>query len=521
MFLKRTVSGKNAYWSVARSYQDEDGHIQTEYIQKLGKLSDAEVERWRALLKNDKMRNSVHPSTSVAPPDISEDTVCCRSWRHGVCVLVSSLWKKLGFASVISESLSLVPNKSFVARLIETMVVNRLEDPRSKLGLLEWLENDTSLQFLIDLPAPGLELNENQFYRAMDVLWEKRDLIEKKIYEQIVKPMSNGLVLAKDITSTYFEGNKSSIAEYGYSRDRRGDRKQVNWSLIETEEGFPITLEVYPGNVPDAKTVKDSIKRIKDLFGIKSGIFVMDRGMATKENVQAVVEEGFRYVVAEKLDQKNVLAAVDEAISKGLEILLVDDENRNQPRLPIGDDAAATPQTNVLLRGREIIADADNNNNKYIVLHTPQKEKQDLESLQRALSLGEEIISDVQRYAVKYPNKVGSDPNRVLKMAVRRLEKKRLSPYFDVKLWEPVQKKLVYELNQKKVDHDRKYAGVWVLRTDVPAEEKETLGIIELYKGLWKIEHTFREIKSSLDLRPMWHRNPDRIKAHVWICVIA
>jgi transposase len=417
--------------------------------------------------------------------------------------------------------LSLVPNKSFVARLIETMVVNRLEDPCSKLKLLEWLEKDTSLQFLIDLPAPGLELNENQFYRAMDVMWEKRDVIEKKIYEQIVKPLSNGSVLAKDITSTYFEGNKSSIAKYGYSRDHRSDRKQVNWSLIETEEGFPITLEVYPGNVPDEKTVKDSIRRIKQLFGITSGIFIMDRGMATKENIQAIVEEGFRYVVAEKLDQKNVLSVVDEAISKGLEILLVD-ENRNQLKLPIGD-ATVAPQTSVLLKGREIfvLGDEENIGGRYIVLHNPQKEKEDLVSVQKALSLGEQILSKVQKYAAEHPNKVGSDPNRVLKMAVRHLEKRKLSPYFDVKLWDPVQKKLVYELNQKKVGNDRKYAGVWVLRTNVPAEEKQTLEIINMYKGLSSIEHTFKEIKSSLDLRPMWHRKEDRIKAHIWICVMA
>jgi transposase len=127
----------------------------------------------------------------------------------------------------------------------------------------------------------------------------------------------------------------------------------------------------------------------------------------------------------------------------------------------------------------------------------------------------------VEKYAKEHPNKVGNDPLKVLKMAVRHLEAKKLSKYFDAKSWNQDQKKLVYELKQAKIENDRKYAGVWVLRTNVPSDEKKTLDVIEHYKGLWKIEHTFREIKSSLDLRPMFHRKGDRVKAHIWICVIA
>ena len=306
-----------SYFAIAESQRDDDGKTKTIYFRRLGKLTEPEAKRWRFILSGDS--HSV-PSEFI---DLQADTVCYHSWRHGVSCLVSSLWEKLGFSSIISESLSRVPNKSFVAKLIQAMVVNRLEDPHSKLGLLEWLEKDTSLQFLIDLPPPGTELNETQFYRAMDEAVKRRDIIEKKIYERIVKPRSCCSVLAKDLTSTYFEGKKSPLAKYGYSRDHRSDRMQVNWSLIETEEGLPITLEVYKGNVVDKKTVKRSIRRIKRIFGIKHGIFIMDRGMSTEGNIKAVVEEGFEYVATEKLDQKSVLNVVDEAFSKGLEVLLV------------------------------------------------------------------------------------------------------------------------------------------------------------------------------------------------------
>jgi ribosomal protein S13 len=105
MFLKKTISGKNTYYSIARSYQDESGRIQTEYITKLGKLSDEEVERWRSLIKNSSHISNNRASV-LEPVNLPEDTVCYRSWRHGVCCLVSSLWKELGFSSIISESLS-------------------------------------------------------------------------------------------------------------------------------------------------------------------------------------------------------------------------------------------------------------------------------------------------------------------------------------------------------------------------------------------------------------------------------
>lgn len=514
--MKKSVIRGTAYYAIAESHRDENGRTKTIYFRRLGKLTEPEAKRWRFILSGD--------SRGVLGEfiDLQADTVCFNSWNHGISCLVSVLWEKLGFSSIISESLSHVPNKSFVAKFIEAMIVNRLEDPRSKLGLVEWLEKDTSLQFLIDLPPLGAELNEMQFYRAMDELLKRRDTIEKKIYERIVKPRSGCSVLAKDLTSTYFEGKKSPLAKYGYSRDHRPDRMQVNWSLIETEEGLPITLEVYEGNVVDKKTVIKSIRRIKRVFGITRGIFIVDRGMSTEDNIKAVVEEGFQYVAAEKLDQKAVLSVVDEALSKGLEVLFVEEENGKQLKLPVGAETQTPAEASVILRGREILAadGAENNGGRYIVLHSPQKEKEDLKSLKKDLCLGKQILSKVEKYAINHPNKVGNDPLKVLKMAVRHLEAEKLSKYF-VRSWDPVQKKLAYELKQKKIESDTKYAGLWVLRTNVPSEEKKALDIIELYKGLWKIEHTFREIKSSLEIRPMYHRKGDRVKAHIWICVIA
>ncbi|MCL5068649.1 MAG: IS1634 family transposase, partial [Thaumarchaeota archaeon] len=247
-----------------------------------------------------------------------ENMACYKSWNHGIPALAASLFKQLGIDTILLHSLSKVSNKSYVSKLIESMVINRLDDPCSKLKLLDWMDQ-SSLQFILDIPPPGMKLHVNSFYRAMDYLWERRDLIEKKIFDNIVKPRSSKSgVIAKDLTSTYLEGEESPLADYGYSRDHhRPDLKQVTWSLIETEEGYPVTPEVYRGNTVDKSTLKESVERLKKIFGITSGIFIIDRGIATEENIQFLAREGFSHLASESV--RDVQEIVDEALSFGLE----------------------------------------------------------------------------------------------------------------------------------------------------------------------------------------------------------
>lgn len=504
MFLKKAVVDGKAYYAIAESYQGESDHIKTRYIRRLGKLSDLEAARWRLILSA--------PAHEVPKHFLNLDSIVCyRTWKHGVPALASAIWENFGFSSIVSESLSRISNKGFVARLIGAMVVNRLDDPCSKLKLLDWVDR-TSLQFIIDLPPPGMKLHVNHFYRAMDVLWERRDTIERKVYERIVKPRSNCSVIAKDITSTYFEGEKSEIAEYGYSRDHRPDLKQVCWSLIETEEGYPITLEVYAGDTPDKSTVKASIKRLKELFGVERGIFVIDRGMATEDNREVITQAGYNFIEAELLSTNEVRGVVKEALSLGLEedwTFVVGDYA--QQRLGIGEEEGATCNR---LKGREIIHGGD----RYLVVLNEQKARNELDRLEGRLALGERMISEVEAYARKRP-KVGSDAARVIGMVARKLESKKLSPYFLIEGWDGKERRVRYSQKSERVESERRYAGMWVLRTDMMSKSHQE--IMKLYKGLWVLEHTFREIKNSLDLRPMWHRKPDRIKAHIWICVMA
>ncbi len=510
MFLKKTVVKQNGevyrYYAIAESYRDERGRIQTRYVRRLGALSDAEAEWWRTILSS--------PVHDVPKSFVNLDSfVCNKSLSHGIPVLADATYSNLGLKTIISESLSRIHNRSLVSRLTEVMIVNRLDDPCSKLALLEWLPR-TSLPFLLGLPRDDgpddLALNENSFYRAMDVLWERRDGAEKMIYERIVKPLSKdgdycGGVLAKDITSTYFEGDYAENAAYGYSRDHRHDLRQVTFSIIETDEGYPITLEVYPGNTVDKATVTESVTRLKRLFGITRGIFVFDRGMVTEENMEFVKGEGFSYIVSELVSKDEVREAIEEALKLGLEELKEK-----------GGEGQTTRKE--ALKARDVTLGGV----RYIVVHDSTKERRDIERLERMLAKAEKVLSGAQRYVEKYKKKMSKE-KVVVEYVSRKLQRHRLFPYFEKgKLsFDENSTRIIASYDEGKIEREKRYAGIWVLSTDLPAERKRAIDAIKMYRGLWVLENTFRTMKSSLDLRPMWHRKDQRIRAHIWICMIA
>ena len=474
MFLRKSVVGGRAYYAIAESYRT-GGRIKQRTIRQLGRLSDDEANRWNLIFR-------------TKPHDIgrwildTSDITTLHSYRHGTVALAHAMWKRLGMDSAVYDALSHVKGRSLGAKLIETMVVNRIDDPCSKLAMLEWMQG-TSLPFMLGIdPA---HLHENMFYRAMDALWKRRDTIERRLFENIVSRYSNSGIVLKDLTSTYFEGTHCPVAKYGYSRDHRPDCLQVSWSLVETEDGLPVTFEIYPGNTPDRKTLNGSIERIQRLFSLKSGIFVSDRGISTEENIGTVTSAGFHYVVAETLS--NITDTVDAAIAGGLR--------------PV-DDGVDLTCADVFREGR------------YIVIHGREKEKDDIATLDKAIAKGEGIIAAVRDYASKHPNAGGE---KMLSRAVREMERHHLSTYFTVE-WNDREKNIT-AVRKDKVERERRYAGYWVLRTDL--EERSAAEIISIYKGLWRIEHTFREIKSSLDVRPVRHRRSDRVAAHIWICVLA
>jgi len=491
--IKKVVSKGKNYYYIAESIR-EGPNVKTRIIRKLGRLNSTELKYWKKLIEEPITKPSQVPFINI------NKFHNYQSLRHGIGALCHGIWKKYGFDNIFRKSFSGFVNKLKNVKLCEIMVINRLDDPCSKLHLLEWLPK-TSLPFILSLRSDTLY--NNLFYRAMDMMWKQRDIIEKNIWEEIIKPRTNGNILQKDITSSYFEGRGPPNAKHNrYSRDRRPDCTQVCWGLVETEEGYPITMEIYPGNTVDKTTIDASCQRLKNVFNITTGIFVGDRGLTTEDNIATIRSYNYDYVLAET--NSNVLEILEAARVKGLDIW--EHEKSTQRVLP-GFEGS----NKYILKGTEIIS----NDERHVVAWSNEKEEEEIQHLSEQLQKGKKIIENANNYAKTHPN---VHHHKILKMAIRNLEAKNISTYFDVFCETEYPVKLGYK-EKKKIQDIRDNAGYWVLRTSL--KNRNGLEIIEMYRGKWILEQTFREIKDVLEVRPIRHRKEKRVEVHIWTCVLA
>ena len=311
VFLKANSYGPHVVWYLAHIRRVE-GKTRTEYLRTLGPLTPSQVEQYRRFLS---MLDQGPDAVASATAEFQKAKPF-EQRRHGVPATVHALFEQLGLRQILLESFAGVADKLFRAKLVETMVANRLDEPRSKLASVEGWYGQTSLPFLLSLPEG--KFDEDDLYETLDVLGARQEKIEKRLWEAWTRRRGSGApVVMKDLTSTYTEGEGAdrSLWAHGYSRDRRPDRRQVNWSLVVTPEGLPITLEVYRGNTKDETTVAGTIERLRSVFGVKGAVFVGDRGMLTTKNLERLHAARFHYVVAETLSYEK--ETLEEAQRKG------------------------------------------------------------------------------------------------------------------------------------------------------------------------------------------------------------
>jgi transposase len=476
--LKISRVGNRHYARLARSVR-QGTRVRTEILCSFGAVTPAQIQALRAWADADPL---LPPQPERLLSDLSQLRVR-RSWDYGRVALGHFLWRQLGLHQILLESLDGVPRKGRIAQLLETMVLNRLDDPTSKYGLLEWLKGSAT-PFLLGFRAEAV--HDNHFYRAMDRLWSRKDALERRLYTRVVRPTTRApAVLCHDLTSCYYEGEGGPLAQFGYSRDHREDRPQITWGMVVTPEGLPITMQVYPGNTTDNTTVVRMRERLTQVFGLKEGIYVGDRGMKTREVLEDLHAHGFHYVLAE------TNRFVEEVILAAKKLKPVAVGHRNV--------------------AREVI---DREGRRFIVLLNEERRKTELEVLERRIQQGQAIVAMVRRGWTRNPSR---HHHALLKQAQAALGAKGLSDLFDLDWDEDSFAGLIAPLKER-VARARRLAGWWVLTTDtdLPAEE-----VVKLYTGLAIIERGWRELKSVLEVRPLRHRLDRRVEAHLVICVLA
>jgi hypothetical protein len=514
VFLKVVPQAGRRFGYLAETYRDS-ATVKTRYFHSFGPVDDEQIAALRHWLKEwTSLPPGSLPPGATAPPTVFEFEENLPSFRLGVPALGHALFLQLGLRTILNTAFAGVDHKGLRIDLSEVMVVNRLDDPASKLALWQEWYPRTALPHLLGLPASGWD--EDDLYDTLDVIDRRRDRIELQVYERIVRPLEGGVtkVLMKDLTSSYFEGSgiSNSLSAKGYSRDRIRGSRQVNWSLVLTPKGFPVTLEVYPGNTKDETTVAGTVDRVRKVFGLQSGTFVGDRGMLTDTNLKLLHAAGFHYVVAETLwNEKEVLA---EAAKKSRAPLdpIRRSEKGHQTRLEVGTPISEPEELEE--SWCEVVG---KDGRRHIVIFSEAKRREEWATLREHLAAGRSI-EKWGRAGVRRGDWTEANHHELVKSVTKQLVREGADLLYEVEWDQDTVGGLNLVVNRERKQWEETKAGWWMLTTDTELSGPE---VVKVYKSLAVVERAFRTIKGPIEVRPIRHWKAERIRAHLYLCVLA
>ncbi len=464
MFLKESSvinrSGKRVtYLHLVESQWDpKRKHSTHKFIYSFGKVTELNKEKMLALASNI-LR---YLNEGIDGVGIDSEIVWSRS--YGDVYVVEDLLRKLGMLEVLRSKLRKRRYTSGVADAIVAMVANRLSEPMSKRAVDEWVREE------IYFPESE-ELELQHYYRGLDFLEDCKDEIEDELFWKTRTLFNRKVdIIFYDTTSTYVEGaGESELLEYGYSRDRRSDRKQIIVGLVTDRDGLPVCSSVFPGSTMDMRTVEGMLQRVKR-FDFERCIFVCDRGMVSEDNLKAIEKAEYEYLVGVKL--RGLTEVRDKVLcSKG--------------RFQKVDNSLEVKE--VILDGR-----------RYIICRNPEEAEHDRHIREE---LVEKLSEELSASDLTKKQECAIINHSVKKRFVRRLKSGRLV------------------LNKQRILQERRYDGKYVLLTTDRALEASELA--HQYKHLFSVERAFRSLKSGINLRPFYHWTTNRIKAHVSLCVLS
>jgi transposase len=403
-----------------------------------------------------------------------------RSLPHGHVAAVVGTMRKLGFPQLIDAT------RSGNRELSLAMMAARILDPQSKLATARGLDPETATTSLLET----LQLEPttaDDLYEAMDWLFARQSRIEDRLAK---RHLSSGTLVLYDVTSTYFEGRNCPLARLGHSRDERSGNLQIVFGLLANAEGCPVAVEVFEGNTGDPKTVASQIIKLRKRFRLEHVIMVGDRGMLTNARIREDLQpEGIDWITALRAPQ--IQALVNDG---ALQLSLFDERDLAEITHPDYPDERLIACRNPLLA-------ADRARKREELLSATEKELAKIQS---------------QTQRVRKPLR-GKD---AIGIAVGKvLGHYKVGKHFDVVIEDAG---IRYQRKQAQIEAEAALDGIYVIRTSVKTEVASAEQTVLHYKSLSTVERAFRSIKSvDLKVRPIHHHLPNRVRAHVFLCMLA
>jgi transposase len=471
--LKNASGGTFTYLQLVHNYRDKaTGKTKTNVLMKLGREDQIEPDYIQGIIK----------ALSCVVGELSSESVCGfdfhASRELGGPWLLDALWRRLGMAKAVKGLLKDRQFEKPVERLLFALVAGRVLAPGSKLSLEHWVSKKAYIEGLAEVDVHNL-------YRAMDLLVESNEALQKQVFTEVAKvaPLDVDLIFL-DTTNTYFETDEdasdSGLLKRGHSKDGHPELPLVSIAFAVTRTGVPVRCWVFPGNMSDQNIV-EQVKHDLGQWNLGHVVMVQDAGFNSADNRRILLRECGDYIIGEKLRVGSDGAAVEALHRKGRYRLL---ENGLSIKDVILDEGKAMER-------------------RFIIVKNPEAEARDRIVREQIVEAAKQRLGELSQYTGKAHTKAACAlrSHSAYGRYIRQDEKGGL------------------HLDTAKIASEALLDGKFLVSTS--SMKMDAADVVSGYKQLWAIERVFKDMKNTLDIRPVYHRLDDRIRSHILICWLA
>ncbi|HZE06916.1 MAG TPA: IS1634 family transposase [Solirubrobacteraceae bacterium] len=463
--IKTKGKGGKLYTShlLRRSYR-EGGKVRHENLGNLSHLPPHVIEAVRAMLAGKML------------VDLDDAFEIESSLAHGHVAAVLGVLRALDLERLISRE------RCRERDLVVAMICQLLIKPASKLSCTRRFSQSTLSEDL----ALG-DVSEPELLSAMDWLLARQERVERAL---AARHLSDGGFVLYDLSSSYFEGRHCPLAALGHNRDGKKGKLQVNWGLICSPEGRPVSVQVHPGNTADPGTLPGVLDTVRERFGVERAIFVGDRAMITQAHAQKLKDLGAGFVSALKTVQIRTLIG-----SGDLQLSLFDETNLAE------------------------IASEDFPGERLIVCRNPHLAAERARKREDLLAATEAELGKVKRMVDGPRGRLkDAQAGKIGERAGRVVDKYKVAKHFELTITDG---SFGYERKREQIASEAALDGIYVLRTTCPPEQLSSQAVVRVYKQLKMAERAYRTIKTSLDVRPIRHHLEQRVRCHFFLFLLA
>ena len=511
MFTRISLSGGRSYLQLVESFR-ENGKVKQRMVASLGRLDEVKV---KALISDLERSIGIKPAVleSSVPESLPISFAPARA--YGDLYALQCLWQELGLGAALNRSLRSSRRQFDAEALIRTMVFNRLADPCSKLGVLDWLDR-------VEMPGVAA-VSHQQLLRAMDALVARMDEVESAL-TRLIKPLldTSLSIVFYDLTTIRIHGEMElpeDVRQYGLNKETGGIARQFVLGVVQSADGIPLLHTVAPGNISEASTLRPMLEHLLKRFDVARLVVVADRGLLNLDNIAQI-----RALARENQRQVDFILALSARRYKAIPALMADLNYTNgftetrfeNERCVVAYDAHTAARQGEKRRAEINAVEAlgQKLSDKLDAQDTAEAAREIAAAAKR---LTRKSSPKINANAAKKRSKKANDRSAYVRFA-KELKDRKLTKYFTIN-WNA--EHFTFEQNEAAIVASEALDGKLVLLTSLSESESTSAQTVLRYKALADIERGFRVLKSDIEIAPMHHRIELRIRAHALICFLA